>query len=992
MRKSYLFIVILSLLMFSISVEALDYNVTLNASSSMADLTLLITSVPYRESIMRWNISSLPDNIIGFPVASLCLYVVYVPNSFPSSSGSVNLSYSRGVWNESSSVSVINQLVMLNSTNESRPNNFTINQYACMNVNISNYISNAYSNNKSPATFRFELEGYAQGNTSVSTSNIMNVIGWEGLSVNRTVTFEDMHNHGGSGFLPYLNITYTLANASVVVIDYPINTTYYSNSTPLYWHIIGNATNCTAFMDNLTFNVSGNITLNLTVGNHNVSIRCADLLYPQNISTPVTYFSYRIPCTEDWRSQFTDCLFNQSQITYVDTNHCNTSFNFSILSPVNGTYLNCTSSNISIPGNVLWDYTYILGDLTMLRTNGTFTNYSNIVRWNLSSLQANTYLFNDVELCKYVKTNSNFTLGNIEMKLTSDPWDESTVVGSLNALNVTNTTSVPQPNNLTQSQYACFNVTQFMTQTYNMGAKEMTIMLDIPVFDSPPGFWTAKSDAYARMGQFNTAGLSQYISFEDRHNHEGTGFRPYMNISYIQSNVAVVTIDMPQNVTYSNLSIPLNWRINGTASGCMYHLDGNNVSIGSNITLNISTGQHSLNISCHDYSFNQNVTSQTVHFTAFVPCTEDWRPSYGNCINDLMLVTYTDAHICGTTLNLSRMYPPDNSYVDCNRNSTVNGSFVIQYKTYPYFLITDNPEYIFVELSDGGNKTLIPNITLNMKSQTTNITQSFNLTKDVNLTRYEIFLSFNESDVGDNFTLEFIPNVVSYGTAEGLLYIRNSTCQIDIRLWKDKNQSSPYLNDFGFIIARRNDAPAYTLYDYLILSPFYDKHVAKYVNKIDTWGKGGNLIWNLEESPFEWFNAHYSHGQANLTLYDSGDYEFRLVDGSIIFPVNYGRYLIEERGSIDADIGTYRITCNPQAIQTRDYYVSPFDMNFTDSWLALFWVIIIFLIALILAVIVISATGSFQLGAIAFFGSLIVLASIFFGVRLFSMSLFNLFT
>lgn len=86
------------------------------------------------------------------------------------------------------------------------------------------------------------------------------------------------------------------------------------------------------------------------------------------------------------------------------------------------------------------------------------------------------------------------------------------------------------------------------------------------------------------------------------------------------STPPTITIQSPQNTTYTTTTLPLNFTINEQTTNITYCLDGNTTTIPTqNTTLtNLSTGEHNLTITAQDAAGNVG-TSQTVQFTITNP-------------------------------------------------------------------------------------------------------------------------------------------------------------------------------------------------------------------------------------------------------------------------------------------------------------------------------------------------------------------------------------
>jgi len=630
--------------------------------------------------------------------------------------------------------------------------------------------------------------------------------------------------------------------------------------------------------------------------------------------------------------------------------------------------------------NVLFNVDDITSDLA-IRSSPAENHWGTIIRWNVSNMPENSESITNAELCLYILSSSGSMTNPLNIIHFYDSWTELTAVAQLDIMinNYENDSVEVNASAFLSGDYMCLDITSQMIEVFNNNYTNISFMIIDP--DNLLSGFNIKSDSFLRIGN-----NINYVDFEDRENNGASGNFSYINLSYDPFPETIIYIDSPDNITYYTQDISLDWYALGTFENCTYSLDGDvGINISDNITLiNLSYAQHNFSITCEDLiSLNQSI-SPMIWFTIKEPCTEDWRPIYSDCINGLMMVTYEDLGNCNTTENISYQSPKNATRVDCTGNSLEDANFILTFKKYPYFLLSDNPQYIFIDIfDDEGIKVSEANVTVNFTSERTGNSTLFHPVYNSTFQRYELYVNYSEEDVGDNYTIITYTDIAELGNALSFNYVRQHTCQILYRLWNDKNQSSYYDNDFGQIIARPLDNKIrYSILNHLMGVSIWDNYVSEWFD-IDS--EAGLFGSNFTRSDFkfskgEWFHAKYEDGVANLTLYDSGAYQIKFIDGNFVFPNNYGRYLIE-RSTIDTDIGSYNIICNPDVTQIRDYYVSRFDLKFFDTLYILMWLSLFILGSGILAFITLYLTGSIRLAVGVFIGILAVLVSVFFGVN-----------
>lgn len=963
---------------FLIIVQVYAARTDLSYTFDLADLEMADAS-EVADTLMLWNLATIHAyNISLVTNATLCLDSVSVVSM--TGYNYFALSNIIGTWSESTSVSGINLLTYNESVSSIAFNQITAGAYSC--INVTQQVQNAY-NARRNMSLKISCVNFTTGTYTTKWDNEL----FLGDNPVHYISLNDRENSLSTGRRPYLNITFLAANISLT-IQSPLNQSYIPGNVFMNWTMIGvpsQAANCSYNLDgaNTSLINTSNATLsNLSVGQHSVFVRCYDSENLVFLQSPSVSFRILSPCLEDWRRMYSDCVGGYSSVFYVDFNVCNTTSNLSVESPPNGTIINCTIFPMIDEFSALFDHTFISSDVSLIgQVPSPSENASIMLRWNLTTLPWNIEDVIFAELCLYGVVQSVNISPYVNISLVYGAWNDSTFASSINALIKTDNEIRNLSGNVTGS-YNCWDVKRLLNLSLGTSHFEPSFRIDMDSILMQNVSY--KSSDFLRIGcDSSNDSLDLFARFENRINSEGTGNEPYLMVNFTYRDVIQVVIDIPENETYYGSQVLVKFHVIGqNYSNCRMHLDGGDVLLIGNTSVPVSLGQHYINISCLDESSFNRVNSQTIAFSMVPTCTENWRMIYGDCVEGYMFITYADLNSCNTSVNITQQAVQNGTYLYCGGNSQVEGSWVIQYRAYPYVsLARDNPEGFFIELYQNGTKTIFPNITATLVSMRNGTNLSFTLTKDLNYTRYAGVVNFSQEDAGDNFSIRFHANIEGIEDAVGMLYIRNSSCLLQFRLWNDRNQSSPYKNEFAYLLARPKYAGSgYTLANYIMLIPAYDKLFGD-VPVSDVLSENSSLFTDYKISDGEWFYAAYKNGLANMTLYDSDTYEFKLVDGSFVFMNNYGHYLIEKQ-DIDTSLGTYQILCNPNVVQVRDYYVSRFDLHFFESITLLLWVSVFLLVSFVVAFIALRLTGSFQMAGMVFIGVLAMLMSIFFGINL----------
>lgn len=232
-----------------------DPTIKLDYTYDLADLTLksgMFDGDYYADFIMKWDITTIPEGAT-YLGADLCLYARAETGGSMGSTSSYYIN--NEVWTESSNAIDFNNMVS-SKTNATTFNNNGDSMFApAFCNNVSNIIRQARTNNNKNATIFVQY----------SVSDTYEEVADAGLEMGGPVSndrwgYEDRENTGGTGVLPFLNISY-IFNYYNVTINSPLNNTEWNTSSIVQfnYNLSGNITkarycNVTASIPNGTYN------------------------------------------------------------------------------------------------------------------------------------------------------------------------------------------------------------------------------------------------------------------------------------------------------------------------------------------------------------------------------------------------------------------------------------------------------------------------------------------------------------------------------------------------------------------------------------------------------------------------------------------------------------------------------------------------------------------------------------------------------------------
>ncbi len=175
--------------------------IKLDDAYDMADIYDYDTSIN-SESLMRWNITSIPDSSI-IEDALLCLYITTWTTGSPDDDVTIDRILNQ-TWTESVNCAGIDAFTYDSQTNKTLS---SITEESWTTIDTTVQVKADYDDNNDFASFVFEDQDAHVG----SCSNSMDTYSLTMGSASNYFTFEDRENHDGTGNLPYLNITYSEA-------------------------------------------------------------------------------------------------------------------------------------------------------------------------------------------------------------------------------------------------------------------------------------------------------------------------------------------------------------------------------------------------------------------------------------------------------------------------------------------------------------------------------------------------------------------------------------------------------------------------------------------------------------------------------------------------------------------------------------------------------------------------------------------------------------
>ncbi len=247
---------------------------------------------------------------------------------------------------------------------------------------------------------------------------------------------------------------------------------------------------------------------------------------------------------------------------------------------------------------------------------------------------------------------------------------------------------------------------------------------------------------------------------------------------------------------------------------------------------------------------------------------------------------------------------------------------------------------------------------------------TYNLTYNSTTHRYEGIFSSNIEQV---VSVLINASRINYPTETITSTLTITTCfSFRVRLWEqvdlqtiyqtnntiitDKNYNKqlidPYINDFGYIIARNNDRNATGEYSYCNV-PWGSGQALGQLLDIGNW-LGTNLTRNLT-NPLKqyagcdkyWLRAVYYNGEANLTLPWAGNYSLYFVDGIMRWENQFAPPQII-KSSLFMQLG--EINLPDKQNLTEDFWVSHEELNMWASWTDSAFIWMVTLLPIILSI------------------------------------------
>lgn len=351
----------------------------------------------------------------------------------------------------------------------------------------------------------------------------------------------------------------------------------------------------------------------------------------------------------------------------------------------------------------------------------------------------------------------------------------------------------------------------------------------------------------------------------------------------------------------------------------------------------------------------------------------------GNCTLHFAGINYVNAttgtSICwDTTMATTGNYTPINATCeDANGNSNTTTNAWINYAEYETTLDYYCPPIAYVNESftiwadyEMANGTDIDGAIANIS----NSTETYDLSYNYGNSRYENSFQSTTPTIW-NYTInvnksEYVGQSVDCSTEIATTY------GLTIKIWEeveskvlangsnwvieaknyDKQLVDPYINDFGYLIARNNDQNATGTYTYCNFAFEPAQSLTKLIN-IGNWM--GDSLTNITTHYYGehigcdkyWFRAEYNDGEGTLTLPFTGNYSLYFIDGVIEWENEFAPPKI-----VKSNLFLYLGELN---IPTKDayeqnYWVSHDELDFWGAFTDSVYIWMVLLLPFILAI------------------------------------------
>lgn len=310
------------------------------------------------------------------------------------------------------------------------------------------------------------------------------------------------------------------------------------------------------------------------------------------------------------------------------------------------------------------------------------------------------------------------------------------------------------------------------------------------------------------------------------------------------------------------------------------------------------------------------------------------------------------------------------------------GNFSVKYYCPPLAFV-DTPFVVWAEVKNQSDNVPITTATVTAVNTTDEYAMAYNSTAQdyreyfISTEPYVWRYNISVKATGFNFTnyscettivTPFQLAVRIWEEVELRTYANTSEYIVTVKNY-DKALTDPYINEFGYVIAKSNGLNATGAYTYCNFPLGSAQGIMDVVN-IGNWM--GDSITNLTTHYVGeyigcddfWFRAEYSNGRANLTLPYAGNYSLYFVDGTILWENQFSPPQI-----VKSDLFLYlgEITIPYNASWLQDYYVTHEELDYwgalTDSLFVFLVTVlpIIFFIALVMLGVPIKFAGGLVL-------------------------------
>ena len=304
-------------------------------------------------------------------------------------------------------------------------------------------------------------------------------------------------------------------------------------------------------------------------------------------------------------------------------------------------------------------------------------------------------------------------------------------------------------------------------------------------------------------------------------------------------------------------------------------------------------------------------------------------------------------------------------------NASLQGSITLNYDKYPY-VFREQPTLMLINVTGSINNSVIGDADVYLNFL--NTTYLFAFSPYYQCYAFELVVYSNESFAYLPYLIYAEKANYSFNTLASMWIVTNET-SVTVRLFKDNEGSSPYVNNRGYIFATKTNSDVAKIRN-------QQENLFSPLPHLTTWGSRvfGMNYSSLYVYPFEVFHSSYINGKAVLALPADADYSFYFVAGDFFFTPDFEQKPVYLTKTYDVFLSSVHLE---QGEKSYNYVISDWDLNYWDVIIRYLIVYGLLLISLIFALIGVKQTGDVRLLFYWFMGAVFVLVPFSFILKIF---------